>query len=273
MSDLSTLLAIMSRLRDPKNGCEWDLAQTYATICPHTIEEAYEVADAIQRQDFEGLKEELGDLLFQIVFYSQLGYEENKFEFSDIVNAICEKMIARHPKIFVEESQDRLLSEDYSELSWEEIKTFERQKKAENIHPSQPAPVNSVLDGIAWALPALAIATKLQERASMVGFDWPEVGLVADKICEELEELQNELDRESNETKIEEEFGDLLFACTNLGRHLGINPEEALRKANRKFERRFRRVEVLTGQGAPLPANEDKLGVMQRYWEQVKLEE
>ena len=270
MTDLSTLLRIMSRLRDPKHGCEWDLAQTYATICPHTIEEAYEVADAIQREDFEGLKEELGDLLFQIVFYSQLGYEENKFEFSDIVKGICEKMIARHPKIFVEEYQDQPLSEDYSELSWEEIKAFERQKKAQN---SQPPYGNSVLDGITWALPALAIATKLQERASMVGFDWPEVRLVADKICEELEELQNELERESNETKIEEEFGDLLFACTNLGRHLGINPEEALRKANRKFERRFRRVEALTGQGAPLTDKDDKLGVMQRYWEQVKLEE
>jgi len=267
MSDLSTLLAIMSRLRDPKTGCEWDLAQTYDTIALHTIEEAYEVLDAIQRKDFEDLKEELGDLLFQIVFYSQLSLEEKRFEFSDVVNVICEKMIRRHPKIFEKQNQGQESTDELNNLSWAEIKTVERQKKAAANGPT------SVLDGIAWALPALSIAAKLQQRASTMGFDWSEIGPVMEKIREELGELQEELQLESSMEKIEEEFGDLLFACTNLGRHLGLNPEETLRKANKKFERRFRQVEVLFGEAAPLTASADKLGVMQRYWEQVKLEE
>ena len=267
MSDLDTLLAIMSRLRDPNSGCEWDLAQTYDTITPHTIEEAYEVLDAIQRKDFEGLKEELGDLLFQIVFYSQLSLEKNRFEFSDVVNSICEKMIRRHPKIFEEENQGQDSTKELNNLSWEEIKTVERQRKAA-VKGS-----TSVLDGITWALPALSIAAKLQQRASTMGFDWSEIGPVMEKIREELGELQEEVQLESSRKKIEEEFGDLLFACTNLGRHLGLNPEESLRKANKKFDRRFRRVEALLGDAAQLTVSPDKLGVMQRYWEQVKLEE
>ena len=267
MHNLASLLGIMRRLRDPEQGCDWDLAQTYETIVPHTIEEAYEVADAIERQDFQSLRDELGDLLFQIIFYSQLSQERSTFNFDDVVQGICEKMIRRHPHIF--EMSEPVLNSQKTNRSWEVIKAEERVGRRDN---SQRETEISVLDGIAKTLPSLFAALKLQQRAALAGFDWPEIKPVVDKIAEELEELRTEIDEDGSSGKIEEELGDLLFACVNLARHLNINAEMALRNANRKFERRFRRVEALMGS---LARDENKISLetMQTFWEQAKLEE
>ena len=267
MHNLDSLLRIMRRLRDPEEGCNWDLAQTYETIVPHTIEEAYEVADAIERQDYQSLRDELGDLLFQIVFYSQLGQEHSTFNFDDVVQGICEKMIRRHPHIF--ERSEPALNSQKTNRSWEVIKAEERVGRRDN---SQRETEISVLDGIATTLPSLFAALKLQQRAALAGFDWPEIKPVVDKIAEELEELRTEIDEDGSPEKKEEELGDLLFACANLARHLNINAEMALRNANRKFERRFRRVEALMGS---LARDENKISLetMQTFWEQAKLEE
>ena len=268
MQNLDSLLEIMALLRHPTKGCPWDLAQTYDTIAPHTVEEAYEVADAIEQKDFENLKDELGDLLFQIIFYCQLSNESNGFGFADVVDAICDKMIRRHPNIFHEDGIQHA-GESSNDISWEAIKAQERKDKTEN---STPLKEFSVLDGIVWSLPALLIATKLQRRASVIGFDWPEISPVIKKITEELHELEIEINSEVSQEKIEEEMGDLLFACSNLARHLNLNPEMALRKANRKFERRFRKVENLTNNSRD-GEKSNILDKMQTFWEQVKLEE
>ena len=268
MQNLDSLLEIMALLRHPTKGCPWDLAQTYETIAPHTVEEAYEVANAIEQRDFENLKDELGDLLFQIIFYCQLSNENNGFEFADVVDAICNKMIRRHPNIFHKNDfQDA--EETWNDLSWEEIKAQERKDKYRN---STPAREISVLDDIVWSLPSLSVALKLQRRASGIGFDWAEISPVLKKISEELCELEAEINSNVSEEKIEEEMGDLLFACSNLARHLNLNPEMALRKANKKFERRFRKVEKLTNNLRD-EAKSNILDEMQTYWEQVKLEE
>ncbi|MEW4447960.1 nucleoside triphosphate pyrophosphohydrolase [Qipengyuania sp. JC766] len=225
MSDQTDrLLQIMSTLRDPENGCEWDQAQTFKTIAPYTIEEAYEVADAIARGATEDLREELGDLLLQVVFHSQMAEDQDLFSFEDVARSICDKMVARHPHIF-DEAGGRM-----DETRWEDLKESERNRKG----------AASAMDGVAKALPALLRAEKLQKRAARTGFDWPDPEGPAAKVVEEMAEL-----KEAPEDKRLEEAGDLLFAAVNLVRAYGIEPESALRSANDKFEGRFRAMETL----------------------------
>ncbi|MDP3816006.1 nucleoside triphosphate pyrophosphohydrolase [Pseudomonas sp.] len=241
MYQLDDLLHLMARLRDPQYGCPWDLKQSYATIVPHTIEEAYEVADAIERGDFEHLPGELGDLLFQVVYYSQLAREEGRFEFAQVVDGITRKLLRRHPHVFVD--GDLYGPPDASKLAeaavkqrWEELKAEERAEKA--AAPEQL----SLLDDVPTALPSLSRAIKLQKRAAQVGFDWPEALPVVDKVREELDEVLEAMS-ENDPQAIAEEIGDLLFVVSNLARHLKVDPESALRAANGKFERRFRFIE------------------------------
>lgn len=229
MPPLERLLAIMARLRDPQRGCEWDLAQTFATIAPYTIEEAYEVADAIERDDMAALKDELGDLLLQVVFHARMAEERGQFAFGDVADAISAKMVARHPHIFGD-SPDQGQSR---EERWERLKAEERRAKG----------ASSALDGVALALPALMRADKLQKRAARQGFDWPDPEGPAAKVIEELDELAEA----GTDAERQEEAGDLLFAAVNAVRAYGVAPEEALRDANAKFERRFRGMEELAG--------------------------
>ncbi len=249
------LLEIMRRLRDPKTGCPWDIEQDFASIAPFTVEEAYEVADAIERQAWDELPGELGDLLLNTIYHAQMAEEAEMFDFDTVVQAISDKMIARHPHVFGDENRDKSAAQQLKD--WEAIKAKER---------SAPA---SVLDGIAGNLPALTRALKLQNRAARVGFDWPETLQVLDKIKEESAELVEAKERLS-EKEIEEEFGDLLFVMANLGRHLGVQPEEALRKANAKFTRRFNAVEAaLKAKGkAPQDSN---LAEMDALWDAAKV--
>ena len=226
MPDLSRLVAIMRRLRDPVSGCEWDSVQTFGTIAPYTIEEAYEVADAIARDDMDSLADELGDLQFQVVFHAQMAEEAGHFTLGDVVQRICDKMERRHPHIFGD-------AEHGGHHLWEKIKAEERAAD----------PDQSALAGVALALPALERAAKLQRRAARTGFDWPDVSGPRAKIDEELAELEAETDHQ----RMLEELGDLLFAVVNLARHLNIEPEAALREANRKFEQRFRAIEQAPG--------------------------
>src|SRR5687768_118392 len=225
---LARLVAIMARLRDPLHGCEWDSVQTFATIAPYTIEEAYEVADAIARNDMDALADELGDLQLQVVFHAQMAEEAGKFTLADVLDSICDKMERRHPHIFGD-------AEHGGHHLWEIIKAEERANN----------PDKSALAGVALALPALERAAKLQKRAARTGFDWPDIEGPKAKIREELDEIA-----EAPDDKVEEEVGDLLFAVVNFARHLKIEPEEALRKANRKFERRFRAIEATPGFGS-----------------------
>ncbi len=220
MADLARLVAIMRRLRDPVTGCEWDREQSFATIAPYTIEEAYEVADAIARDDMDALADELGDLQLQVVFHAQMADEAGHFALDDVIDRICDKLERRHPHIFGDASHSP---------GWEELKAAERKK----------APDDSALAGVALALPALERAAKLQRRAARTGFDWPDKSGPRAKIDEELAEL----DAENDHQRVLEELGDLLFAVVNLARHLNIEPEAALREANRKFEARFRAIE------------------------------
>ena len=241
MYQLNDLLHLMARLRDPQHGCPWDLQQDYTSIVPHTLEEAYEVADAIESGDFEHLPGELGDLLFQVVYYSQLAKEEGRFEFAQVVDSITRKLVRRHPHVFPDgdlygSTDIPRLDEAAVKRRWEEIKAEERAEKA--AAPEQL----SLLDDVPAALPALSRALKLQKRTAQVGFDWPDALPVVDKVREELDEVlvaMSENDAES----IAEEIGDLLFVTVNLARHLKVDPENALREANRKFERRFRFIE------------------------------
>ena len=227
----------MAMLRDQEYGCPWDQKQTFETIVPHTIEEAYEVADAIESGDLGGLKKELGDLLFQVIFYSQLGQEQHLFDFDQIVEAICDKLISRHPHVFTEQNFE---DEAAIKRNWEDSKTQEREQKAQ----ANARDTASALDDIPKAMPALSRAYKLQKRASHVGFDWPDVTGALDKVSEEIDELNAELNEPNiNKTKVADELGDLYFALTNVSRHLGLKPEDVLRGANNKFERRFRGVE------------------------------
>ena len=229
MSDIENLLEIMRKLRDAKSGCPWDVAQDFATIAPYTVEEAYEVADAIAREDMDALRDELGDLLFQVAFHAQMASEAGHFDFNDVAAVISEKMIRRHPHVFGSD-EERAAGKEAG--SWERIKAQERADSGDA----------SAMAGVAKALPALKRAQKLGNRASTVGFDWADRDGVRDKIHEELEELEEAVGgRDSGE--IDEEFGDLLFAVVNLSRHLDVDPEQALRGANDKFERRFRAME------------------------------
>ena len=251
MYQLNDLLHLMARLRDPQHGCPWDLQQDYASIVPHTLEEAYEVADAIESGDFDHLPGELGDLLFQVVYYSQLAREEGRFEFATVVDAITRKLIRRHPHVFPDgdlygSPELPRLDETAIKQRWEEIKAEERAEKA--AAPEQL----SLLDDVPSALPALSRAAKLQKRAAQVGFDWPEALPVVDKVREELGEVLEAMS-ENDPKAIAEELGDLLFVVVNLARHLKVDPENALRAANGKFERRFRFIEqALREAGRPI---------------------
>lgn len=235
---LDRLVDIMARLRDPQSGCPWDVAQTFATIAPYTIEEAYEVADAIERDDMAALKDELGDLLLQVVFHSRMAEEAGHFAIGDVVTSISDKMVRRHPHIFADQSVEQ--------WDWEAIKAEERSD----------AGSSSAMDSVASALPALMRAQKLQKRAARTGFDWPDVMGAVEKIGEEIEEL---LESETEAERIDE-AGDLLFAAVNMVRHMGVSAEDALRAANAKFERRFRAMEADAGEafvGLSLDAKED----------------
>lgn len=242
--DIIPLSDIMARLRHPELGCQWDLAQSFATIAPYTIEEAYEVADAIAKGDMAALADELGDLLLQVVFHSRMAEEQGHFSLETVIRNICDKMTRRHPHIFGEDSEFP---------GWEEIKAAERQKQEDR----------SALAGVASALPALLRAEKLQKRAARVGFDWPDTEGVVSKIYEEIEEVEAASSREDKE----EEIGDLLFAVVNLARHHKVDAEQALRSANAKFERRFRKMEELAGSDFPQLTLEEQ----EAYWQQAKI--
>ncbi|MFY9350402.1 MAG: nucleoside triphosphate pyrophosphohydrolase [Sphingobium sp.] len=247
-ADIMPLAEVMARLRDPETGCPWDIEQDFASIAPYTIEEAYEVADAIAREDMAALRDELGDLLLQVAFHSRMAEQAGHFGLQDVIDGITAKMIRRHPHVFGQGTR----RED-GHAQWEAIKAAERAEK-------EPDP--SAMAGVAIALPALLRAEKLQKRAARTGFDWPELGSVLDKIAEELAEVQDAPDDAARE----EEMGDLLFAVVNLARHLNIDPEVALRKGNAKFEKRFRGMEALAGEsfvGLSLEAKE-------ALWQRVK---
>lgn len=253
----------MKALRTPVSGCPWDLEQDFASIAPFTIEEAYEVADAIERDDMGDLCDELGDLLLQVVYHAQMAEEMNSFAFDDVVEAICSKMIRRHPHVFGDaEARTAGAVKGF----WEEIKSQEDAAKSDGA-----VAVGSALDGVPVALPALMRAVKIQRKAARVGFDWPDTAPVFDKINEEVEELRLEL-KTGDRKKIEEEIGDLLFAIANLGRHLRIEPEAALHGASAKFARRFKSVENKLSERDKAPSQCD-LSEMDRLWDEVKREE
>ena len=262
--DLARLLDIMARLRDPEHGCPWDLEQSFATIAPYTIEEAYEVAEAAERGEPEALKDELGDLLLQVVFHARMAEEARQFAFNDVARGIADKMIRRHPHVFAEAQVEGAAAQT---VAWEAQKAEERRARA--AAAGRP---ESALDGVGLGLPALTRAEKLQKRAARVGFDWPSVAPVFDKIAEEIGELRTEIDRCAAPERVADELGDLLFAVVNLARRLEVDPEQALRNANRKFERRFRSIEErLAARGKPLP--EASLDEMEAEWQRVKAEE
>lgn len=258
-AEIARLIDIMAQLRDPKTGCPWDIEQDFASIAPYTIEEAHEVADAIERKAWDELPGELGDLLLQVVFHAQMADEAGMFDFADCAAAISDKLIFRHPHVFGDENRDK--SAEQQVKDWEAIKAVEREGKAER----------GTLDGVAMGLPALTRALKLQNRAARVGFDWPGPGDVLDKISEETAELVEARDRLGPD-ELEEEFGDLLFVMANLGRHLKLDPELALRRANAKFTRRFQAIEAALAAGGRRPADSD-LAEMDRLWDAAKAAE
>ncbi len=255
--NIDELLHIMARLRDPHKGCPWDLKQDWHSIVPYTIEEAYEVADAIEQGDFNELKSELGDLLFQVVFYARLGEEQGYFDFADIVDAICEKMIRRHPHVFADTRHE---DDAALKAAWEAEKRRERNEKNAD---------SSVLDGVASALPALVRADKLQKRASRVGFDWPDALGAMDKLLEELDEVKQAVEAADREA-LQDELGDLLFAAVNIARLLGVDAEQALRRGNRNFETRFRAMEKLLEAEGHEDLSMLELQQLEDAWKQVK---
>jgi MazG family protein len=261
MRPLARLLEIMARLRDPQGGCPWDREQNFSTIAPYTIEEAYEVADAIARRDPDALKDELGDLLFQVVFHARMAEEAGMFAFDDVALAIADKMERRHPHVF---GAAEVASVAAQNEAWEAHIAAERRDQA--LATGVPG---SVLDGVARALPALLRADKIQKRAARIGFDWPDARPVFDKLKEEIAELETELEKPAERRALEDEMGDILFAAANLARKLDIDPEAALRHATAKFERRFRRVETLAADHA---VGSD-LDSLEALWQRVKREE
>lgn len=270
MYKLDDLLHLMARLRDPQHGCPWDLRQDYASIVPHTLEEAYEVADTIARRDFPQLRDELGDLLFQVVYYSQLGREDGHFDFAQVVDGITRKLVRRHPHVFPDGDLHGpldlpRLDEATIKRRWEEIKAEERAEKA--AAPEQL----SLLDDVPAALPALSRAAKLQKRAANVGFDWADATPVVAKIQEELEEVREAM-ANGQAAQVAEEVGDLLFVMVNLARHLQVDAEDALRQANAKFERRFRFIEEALKAQDRSP-QEASLEEMDALWDAAKVEE
>jgi len=264
--DIQQLIEIMARLRDPAGGCPWDVEQTFATIAPYTIEEAYEVADAIARKNMSALKEELGDLLLQVVFHARMAEEQNLFRFADVVGAISDKMVHRHPHVF---GSTKVESAAAQTEAWENLKAAERAAARD---PNAPP---SVLDGLPPGLPALKQAEKLQKRAARVGFDWTEAKDIVGKIQEELDEVRAEFGAAgavNSRDRLTDELGDLLFACVNLARKAEIDPGMALRGTNLKFERRFRRVEALL-RGAGKTPEGASLEEMEDLWVKAKHEE
>lgn len=269
-TDIHRLLAIMARLRDPQGGCPWDLKQSFATIAPYTVEEAYEVADAIDRNDLDDLKDELGDLLFQVVFHARMAEEQGAFAFGDVVAAISDKMERRHPHVFAGMS---IADSDALNAMWD------AEKKKERLAKLGADADASALAGIARGLPEWQRALKLQKKAASVGFDWPGPAPVIDKLKEELEEVQVEFEARAAapgdpavQDRLEEELGDLLFVAANLARHAKVDPGAALRRANHKFERRFRAMEAMAAADgvrlADLP-----LDAQDRYWDRAKQQE
>jgi ATP diphosphatase len=257
---IDRLLAIMARLRDPVTGCPWDIEQSFATIAPYTLEEAFEVADAIDRQAWDELKGELGDLLFQTVYHAQMAAEAGHFSFADVVTAISDKMLARHPHVFGDQSRDKTAEQQTRD--WEAQKAAEREVSKSGAR---------TLDGIAAALPALTRALKLQNRAARVGFDWPSTSEVLDKLTEEAREVVEARDTLTH-AHLTEEIGDLLFVMANLARHLKVDPEAALRAANAKFTRRFARIEDWLAETGRRPGDSD-LAEMDALWNRAKAED
>jgi nucleoside triphosphate diphosphatase len=258
MQELQTLLQIMSDLRNPENGCPWDIKQTFDSIAAYTVEEAYEVADAIERKDMADLKNELGDLLFQVVFHAQMAAENKEFDFVDVVNEINNKLIRRHPHVFADNK-----TTDEAELNrqWEKHKKAERAEKLRSTA--------SFLDGIAGTMPALRWSEKLQKRAAHHGFDWHDIAPVFNKLDEEIAELKAEMVQRDNQQRIAEEMGDILFASVNLSRHLGVNPEQALRDSNRRFISRFQIVEqMLSSDGKRM--EDCSVDELEDYWQKAK---
>jgi nucleoside triphosphate diphosphatase len=262
-SGIERLLKVMARLRDPDGGCPWDLEQDFASIAPYTIEEAYEVADAIERQDFHDLEGELGDLLLQVVYHAQMAEEAGRFDFEAVASRIAEKMIRRHPHVFGETEVESAAAQT---VAWEDAKAAERREKSDG--GGDP----SILADVPVGLPALTRSAKLQRRAARVGFDWPELGPVLEKLEEEIAELRAELGAGGSQQRLAEEVGDVLFAAANLARHLGIDGETALRRANGKFERRFRAIEnALRAEGRPIA--DASLDEMEALWQAAKAAE
>jgi tetrapyrrole methylase family protein/MazG family protein/ATP diphosphatase len=252
---MDDLLKIMARLRDPQSGCPWDVEQTFRTIAPYTLEEAYEVTDAIERDDLVGLREELGDLLLQVVFHAQMAHEQRLFGFDDVVRGICEKLVRRHPHVF---GGEKVADAAEQTRVWEDTKQREKQASGRAA---------SLLDDVPATLPASTRAVKLTKRAARLGFDWPDADGVLEKVDEELAELREA--RASGDVRaIEHEFGDVLFALANLGRHLGVDPETALRGANQRFDRRFRHVERRSGE-----TGARDLETLDAYWREAKAAE
>ncbi len=266
--DIARLIEIMAALRDPQTGCPWDIEQDFSTIAPYTVEEAYEVADAIQRGDMDDLREELGDLLLQVVYHARMAEEAHEFAFGDVVQAITEKMIRRHPHVFGDATAR---GAGMAKGMWERIKAEEKALKrqariARGGDPEDHGP--GFLDGVPVALPALTRALKLQEKAARVGFDWTKAGPILDKIEEEIGELREAMDKRDGDA-MKDEFGDVLFALVNLGRHLKIDAEAALAGTNEKFRRRFHHVErALKASGRSLDAS--SLDEMEALWQQAK---
>ena len=263
-TNIERLLHIMARLRDPDWGCPWDIEQNFETIAPYTIEEAYEVAQAIQDSDMDGLRDELGDLLLQVVYHAKMAEESGLFDFNDVVGSIAEKMIRRHPNVF---SNSNIGNADQQTAAWETQKAQERYVRAVKNETKV-----SSLDGVALALPALLRAEKLQKRAARVGFDWRVTAQVVEKISEELSEIAKEDNFEDPSDSLRLECGDLLFACVNLVRHLNIDAETALREANNKFENRFRKLEEILESKNQKPETMS-LAELENVWQRVKAEE
>ena len=262
MQSMQQLLDIMQALRDPKKGCPWDLEQNFQSLIPYTIEETYEVVDAIERNNIDDIKNELGDLLFQIVFYSQLADEQELFNFNDVAHAISEKLTRRHPHVF---ANTKVKNAAEQTREWEKIKQQEREEKAgERISEL------SILDDVSRTLPSLMRSEKLQKRAAKEGFDWENINDVMVKVQEELDEVQQELDAvKQDKQKIEDEIGDLFFSCINLSRHAGLDAEQCVRKANLKFERRFRELEKIAHKRA-LKINQMSVEALEALWKEVK---
>ncbi len=270
MSDIADLLAIMAKLRDPDGGCPWDLQQDFATIAPYTIEEAYEVADAIDRGDMADLRDELGDLLLQVVFHARMAEEAGAFAFGDVVAAICDKMVRRHPHVFAAGTADAAGDSAAVLRNWDAIKRAERDARGEAD--------TSALAGISRGLPEWQRAVKLQQKAAKVGFDWPSPAPVLDKLQEEIDEVRAEFDAVAADPgdaaardRLEDELGDVLFVCANLARHAKVDVGNALRRANAKFERRFRAMEAMAAADGGLAGK--PLDAQDRYWVRAKLAE